>query len=171
MAGGAAGGALQKRPRVSAVRKLALSVLRICWWLLRPRTIGARAVVVDSSGSVLLVRHSYGTLWYLPGGGVKKGEGPATGLQRELREEVGIENAVIDGVVGLYHSRREYKDDYVAVYSVALDPAQAAQVRACSAEIAQIGFFPPAELPAEVSPATRRRISERFGARTYSDAW
>jgi 8-oxo-dGTP pyrophosphatase MutT (NUDIX family) len=157
---------------MSAVRKLLLSLLRMGWWVFRPRTIGARAVVVDPAGRVLLVRHSYGTLWYLPGGGVEKGEGPAAGLLRELREEVGIgEDAVIDGVVGLYHSQREYKDDYIAVYRVALDPAQTQQVRACSAEIAELGFFAPEELPAQTSPATRRRIAEAFGTRTYGDAW
>jgi 8-oxo-dGTP pyrophosphatase MutT (NUDIX family) len=156
---------------MSGLRKLALSVMRLYWRVFRPRTIGARAVVVDASGRVLLVRHSYGTLWYLPGGGVEKGEGPAAGLRRELREEVGIEDAVIDGVLGLYHSRREYKDDYVAVYSVALDPSQAQAVRVCSKEIAQAGFFPPGELPEAVSPATRRRIAERFGTPTYADAW
>jgi 8-oxo-dGTP pyrophosphatase MutT (NUDIX family) len=168
---GAAGGLLQKPSGVSAVRKAALALLRMYWWLFRPRTIGARAVVVDPSGRVLLVRHSYGTLWYLPGGGVEKGEGPMTGLLRELKEEVGIENATVDRVLGLYHSRREYKDDYVAVYCVALDPAQAQRVRACSAEIAELGFFPPGELPTQASPATRRRIAERFGTPIHGDAW
>jgi 8-oxo-dGTP pyrophosphatase MutT (NUDIX family) len=156
---------------MGVARRIGLFLMRLYWRVFRPRTIGARAVIVDPTGRVLLVRHSYSTLWYLPGGGVERGEGPLAGLIRELREEVGIDSASIDGVLGLYHSQREHKDDYVAVYCVALDASQALNVRRCSSEIAELGFFPPDLLPVETSPATRRRIAERFGARTYADAW
>lgn len=155
----------------SRIRRLVLALLRMYWWVRRPRTIGARAVLVDGQGKVLLVRHTYSSLWYLPGGGVEKGEGPAAGLLRELREEVGVEAAVIDGLVGVYHSRREHKDDYVIVYCVTLTPEQAGCVRVCSPEIAEVGFFAPTQLPEQTSPATRRRIAERFGGRSYADAW
>lgn len=164
-------GSLGNDLKMYNIRRIALSVLRAYWWLVRPRTVGVRAVVVDAQGRVLLVRHSYGPFWYLPGGGVEKGEGPISGLARELREEVGIENPSINGLVGFYHTQREYKDDYVAVYSVTLDPSQSRDVRKCSAEIAQIGFFRPDELPPDVSPATRRRIGERFGAPSTGDDW
>jgi 8-oxo-dGTP pyrophosphatase MutT (NUDIX family) len=153
------------------VTQLGFFARRVYWWMFRPRTMGVRAVIADESGRVLLVRHSYGSLWYLPGGGVEKGEGPISGLVRELREEVGIVEPAIDGLVGLYHSQREYKDDYIAVYAVAFKSSRAAEVRICSSEIEQLAFFPPSELPADVSPATRRRIGERFGAPRYGDAW
>jgi ADP-ribose pyrophosphatase YjhB (NUDIX family) len=151
--------------------QLGLIARQVYWWMLRPRTMGVRAVIVDESGRVLLVRHSYGSLWYLPGGGLAKGEGPTAGLIRELREEVGIANPTIDGWIGLYHSQREYKDDYIAVYAVAFNSSQTENVRICSAEIEQLAFFSPSELPADVSPATRRRIGERFGAPRNGDAW
>jgi 8-oxo-dGTP pyrophosphatase MutT (NUDIX family) len=153
------------------VTQLGLFARRVYWWMFRPRTIGVRAVISDESGQVLLVRHSYGSLWYLPGGGVEKGEGPISGLVRELREEVGIVDPAIDGLVGLYHSQREYKDDYIAVYAVAFKSSRAAEVRICSPEIERLAFSPRSELPADVSPATRRRIGERFGAPRYGDAW
>ena len=54
-----------------------------------------------------LVRHTYTDGWYLPGGGVKKGESFETALHRELKEEVALSNAKIERVLGIYHSRRD----------------------------------------------------------------
>ena len=53
-------------------------------------TIGVRAVVIDDEGRVFLVKHSYVTGWYLPGGGVEIGEALGTALARELLEEGSI---------------------------------------------------------------------------------
>src|SRR3989344_9072627 len=48
-------------------------------------------VVVESFGSILLVRHNYGEKkWSLPGGGVKQGEIVIQAARREAREETGI---------------------------------------------------------------------------------
>ena len=52
----------------------------------------------ERDGAVLLCRISPngrgGGLWTLPGGGLDFGEGPATGLVRELLEETGLEGVV-----------------------------------------------------------------------------
>ena len=60
---------------------------RLVWRVTKPRTIGVRAVLLDGAGRVALVRHTYTDLWYLAGGGVKKGAGIAAALFRELAEE------------------------------------------------------------------------------------
>lgn len=64
--------------------------LRKAWWRLRkPLVTGVAVIARDGEGRVLLVRHSYGTgLWTLPGGGLRKGEGPAEGAAREFAEEL-----------------------------------------------------------------------------------
>lgn len=51
-----------------------------------------RAVVVDDTGNILLVRpHGYDPdEWALVGGGVEQGENPVQAMQRELAEELGI---------------------------------------------------------------------------------
>ncbi|WBV64349.1 NUDIX domain-containing protein [Legionella pneumophila 130b] len=50
-------------------------VKRIQSWL-GLNTLGARAIVTNAEGHVLLVKHTYQPHWYLPGGGVKKENQP-----------------------------------------------------------------------------------------------
>ena len=51
----------------------------------RGMTLGVRAVVTDDRGRVLLVRHTYLAGWWLPGGGVDRGETTQAAVVRELR--------------------------------------------------------------------------------------
>lgn len=66
--------------------------LRLIWWAWRkPEIHGCNAIVYNSGGEVLLVRHSYQTpeRWMLPGGGIGRGETAEIAAARELKEEVG----------------------------------------------------------------------------------
>lgn len=77
-----------------AIRRLAY---RSAWILLsiyrfvrRPGLTGVKCVLTDAD-QVLLVRHTYGPrIWDLPGGGLKRGEAPATTARREMHEELGL---------------------------------------------------------------------------------
>ena len=55
--------------------------------------VTAGAVITDSQGRVLLLKHRFrpGTGWGMPGGYLKKGEQPEVALKRELREEASLE--------------------------------------------------------------------------------
>ncbi|MET9275830.1 bifunctional GNAT family N-acetyltransferase/NUDIX hydrolase [Kribbella sp. NPDC003557] len=67
---------------------------------LRP---AARAVILDESDRILLVRFEFadGPLWATPGGGLEAGETLVEGLRRELAEEVGLSG--FDDPVHLWH--------------------------------------------------------------------
>ena len=66
-------------------------------WTVRfshPRfAVTAGAIVTDSHGRVLLLKHRFrpGSGWGLPGGFIEQGEQPEEGLRRELREEILLE--------------------------------------------------------------------------------
>jgi len=56
-----------------------------CPYVIRPC---AYALVQDGEGRIALVRTPAG--WFLPGGGIDKGETPEEAIEREVREECGL---------------------------------------------------------------------------------
>lgn len=143
---------------------------RLYWRITRPRTLGVRSLILDAQDRVALVRHTYGSYWYLPGGGVKKRESFEAALARELREEVAITDFRIERLLGIYHAMREGKDDHVVVYVTRVEGAPEALAAADTMEIAAADWFPLDALPDGVSPATARRIAEyRSGATGHGD--
>jgi ADP-ribose pyrophosphatase YjhB (NUDIX family) len=140
------------------VRQQLFKLYRL-WGRLRPArlTVGVRGLVVDDKGRICLVRHTYQDGWFLPGGGVKVGESLVEAMSRELREETGIElPETPQRVHGVYSSFREHKSDHIVVFVVRDWDVGSTS----SAEIAEVGFFSPDDLPAGTSAATTRRIKE-----------
>ena len=139
---------------MSVLRKLGYRVYRLYLAVARPITVGVRAVLVRE-GQVLLVRHTYQDHWYLPGGGVKKGETLVEALERELWEEVGATCQDL-GLLGVYSNFYEHKSDHVAVFVCTTFELGDAQ----DGEIEAMAFFAPGDLPPSTSPGTKRRIAE-----------
>jgi len=152
--------------------RLAGKAARIVWRIARPRTIGVRAILLNQDGRIALVRHTYMDQWYLPGGGVKKGESIDAALFRELAEEVGVTDIRMERVLGVYHSRREGKDDHIVIFVALAGPDASAKLRRADlAEIEEAGWFAPDALPASLSPATARRIAEYREGVTGLGVW
>jgi 8-oxo-dGTP diphosphatase len=65
------------------------------------------AAIIRQRGKVLITRRPvdkpHGGLWELPGGKLHDGESPPEALQRELREELGIDVMVEDIFEVVYH--------------------------------------------------------------------
>ena len=134
---------------------------RLRCFITRPITVGVRVLLVRES-QVVLVKHSYESLWYIPGGGVKKNETVEQAMRREAAEEVGATLGDVR-LFGVYTNFYEYKSDHVIVFICEDFSIQDHK----SFEIEQIAFFPCDALPANVSPGCRRRIEEyQRGQRT-----
>jgi 8-oxo-dGTP pyrophosphatase MutT (NUDIX family) len=148
-----------------AVRRL----LHVYWRFSRGMTLGVRGLVIDGSGRVFLIKHSYVAGWHLPGGGVEQGETLVMALTRELREEGNIELGEQPALFAIYFNRRASRRDHVALY-VIRGFHQSAPPRP-NREIIAHGFFPPDSLPQDTALATRARIAEVLGGRTISERW
>ncbi|MDQ3014684.1 MAG: NUDIX domain-containing protein [bacterium] len=147
--------------------ELALKLRRLYWRIARPQTIGARAIIVNDQGAILLVKHKYGKGWFLPGGKVKKNEDPEAGMKRELKEELGITSVQINEVLGIYTNVQEYKKDTITVYVV----KQFTYIDKSHFEIESKGFFASDNLPEGTSPGTKRRIQEHLKQEPIATTW
>lgn len=137
-------------------------------WARRPVTLGVKGMVFDDHGRVLLVRHTYRPGWYLPGGGVKRGESLYEAVRRELREEVDV---ISNGETlhGVFSNFAEYKYDHVAIFLIT---KWHRAERHTSIEIANSGFFDLSDLPDDTSPGTLRRLDEyKHELRPESEWW
>jgi 8-oxo-dGTP pyrophosphatase MutT (NUDIX family) len=65
-------------------------LLKLNWFVRRPRTFGAHALALTPEAKAILVRLRYAPGWRLPGGGRGKDEDPRDAVLRELREEIGM---------------------------------------------------------------------------------
>jgi 8-oxo-dGTP pyrophosphatase MutT (NUDIX family) len=136
----------------------------------RGMTLGVRAAVFDGDGRVFLVKHSYAPGWYLPGGGVDRGETMEEALARELVEEGGIRLAGRARLFGVYLQRRVSARDHVALY-ICRDWTRPAPPKLPNFEIVDCGFFAPDALPEGVTEGTRRRLAEIAEGRAPAAEW
>jgi 8-oxo-dGTP pyrophosphatase MutT (NUDIX family) len=151
-------GAMSKAVAMRPLIDLAYRVRRRAMALVGWRTSGAKAMVFDADGALLLVRNRYGRTdrWLLPGGGIKRGEAPAAAAAREVREETACVLTEVTPIGVYVHLFR------ATTRSTAVPDGT---------EVAEARFFPLDALPEGVSPATRRRIEELAGTRAPNGRW
>jgi len=136
--------------------------------LTRGKTLGVRALVTDAEGRVLLIEHTYVKGWWLPGGGVDRGETAQAAVARELREEAGIDPVGAPQLVSVHANEAYFPGDHVLLFRVA-------DWRPCEmtsrGEIKGVGFFAPDALPEPMNPASKRRILEALDSRAPDHNW
>lgn len=137
--------------------------------LSRGMTLGVRAVVTDGAGGVLLVEHTYVPGWWLPGGGVDRGETAEAALARELREEAGIEPIGRPRLVSAHGNERHFRGDHILVYRV--ESWRRTGTAPIASEIRRAAFFPLSALPEGTTAATRRRLAEVLDGAETSAEW
>jgi ADP-ribose pyrophosphatase YjhB (NUDIX family) len=146
--------------------------LHLYWRLVRGMTLGVRAVVLregPGGREVLLVRHGYVAGWHLPGGGVEPDETFRQALDKELREEGNVTLTAPARLFAIYQNRQASTRDHVALYVVqAFDYGGAP---APTFEIKESKFFALDALPADTTPATRRRLAEVLEGVAPAEQW
>lgn len=131
-----------------------------------PKPCGG-ALATDEDGRVLLVRRAHEPYlghWDIPGGFCEEREHPADAAVRELREETGLE-AETTGLVGIWI------DDYGDTGVVTLNLYFTARITGGSerpdpAEVSELGWFAPGDLPADLAfPEHERLVLDAWAAR------
>jgi len=158
------------RSLVTPVLKAGYGMRRLYAAVVRPVTLGVRALVVNDDGHVLLIRHTYAPGWFMPGGGVGRDETLEAAAARELYEEAGIRSTGDMRLVGAYANFLQLKSDHVLVYEVQ-EWEEAGPAPHLGFEIAEYGFFPPDALPEDTTPGTRQRLEEFFSNRRPTTYW
>ena len=134
----------------------------------RGMTLGTRTLVLREGREVMLIRHHYAPGWFLPGGGVERGEAVADAAIREIREEAGIVAEGEPQLHGLFLNERQFRGDHVACFIVRRFhevPFRGGM------EIAEARFFAVDALPEGTSSGTRRRIAEVLGGLAPPREW
>ncbi|MEQ7154936.1 NUDIX domain-containing protein [Brevundimonas aurifodinae] len=134
----------------------------------RGMTLGVRAVAVDAGGRVMLVRHTYLAGWWLPGGGVDRGETIGDAAARELFEETGLRATAPGRLVSVHSNERFFRGDHVLVYR--FDAFEVGELTH-RGEIAEIGWFAPDALPDDAHRSTRARLAEMFAGAPVDPLW
>ena len=144
-------------------------IFHFYWRFARGMTLGVRGVVLDGSNRVFLVKHSYVSGWYLPGGGVEVGESFLDALRRELVEEGRIEVSGEPALHGVFLNNHVSSRDHVAVYIVR--EFRQDRLPEPNHEIVACGFFESTALPEGTTPGTLQRIREVLDGQPLITTW
>ena len=134
----------------------------------RGLTLGTRTAVFDRQNRVLLVQHSYGPGWLLPGGGVERGETIFHSATREIREEAGIIAEEDPVLKGFCLNDGQFLGDHVAILTLHKYTRQPWKP---TLEISHAEFFNLDQLPDGTTEGTRRRLDEIITNREIAHHW
>lgn len=139
---------------MKVIRKIGYKMFKVLWKITKPVTAGARVLLVKD-GKILLVKHTYQEQWYLPGGGLKKGETFEEAIKREIKEEIGGQVSNLK-LLGVYNNFYENKNDHVVIFVSNNFTITGKTDR----EIEEYRYFDLNNLPEKVSRGTKKRINE-----------
>jgi 8-oxo-dGTP diphosphatase len=138
--------------------RVAYQMLRVYWYVAQPDTYSVKCLLV-ADDDVLLVRHTYGdrSLWWLPGGRIKRGEAPSAAARRELREELGV-RPPLRAFATWFERKRATTTYYCFQAEVA-----GAKLTVDDGEIAEARWFPRDGLPPHREPLVSAVLSGEGG--------
>lgn len=124
------------------------------------------AAIIDDEGRILLIRRADNGKWAMPGGAMEVGETPAEGVIREALEETGVHCEIVS-LAGVHDSRRIGAETPHHLYMLSflcrpLSGKDLQTVPLTAGEILDRRWFAEADLPEDVDPGHRTRISQAF---------
>lgn len=120
------------------------------------KLVGAAAVILDSEGRILLVKHNYGKFnWELPGGLSEKDESAEDTAKREVFEETGLE-ITVGRLSGVYYEPAH--DMHHFAFICHMNENQ--QPQPDSKEVTECKYYSIDDLPRPISDFTIKRIQE-----------
>ncbi|MCZ2122539.1 MAG: NUDIX domain-containing protein [Anaerolineales bacterium] len=127
---------------------------RVFCFIFRPVRMGVRVMMIQDN-HVTLVRQTYLRGWFMPGGGLKRGETLEQAARREAFEETGAELGELT-LLGAYTNFAEWRTDHNLVFvchdfKIIGKPDK---------EIAELKSFPLKALPPDLWPGHVRRLEE-----------
>lgn len=149
--------------------KFIRKIFHFYFLLKRPLTMGVRVIVENDNGEILLVKHSYVSGWYLPGGGVETHETFEETALKELREETGVELLEAPKLLAIYKNKHASKRDHVVLYKAG--KWREAEAFKPNKEIVEIGFFPLDDLPKDITAGNLARLEEHYSGKPLSSFW
>ena len=152
------------------MEKFITKILHIFFGITRPLTMGARCIIHDGAGSVMLVRHTYISGWHLPGGGIEVGETCENALIREIIQECRIEITEKPVLFGVYLNSIVSARDHVILY-VSSSWNYKQDLPSKRLEIADSAMFNLTDLPINIDPSTRKRLDEWSGITERALTW
>jgi 8-oxo-dGTP diphosphatase len=134
-------------------------------WARASKAIAAAAIILNSDGGVLLVKHSYGPLnWELPGGAAERDESPTETAVREVLEETGLRVGA-ERLTGVYYEQQGPGREAVhfVFFCQSLDGTAIPQPD--GGEVTACGYWSREALPRPISDFTIRRIQDGLTTR------
>ena len=124
------------------------------------KRMAAGCLYRDESGRVLLVKPTYKPVWEIPGGVVEQNESPKECCQREVREEIGIEQEIGSLLLVEYnHQKSEKTESLMFIFDGGtLLSKQISAIRLSLDELSEFDLFEIDQLPEEMSSSLQRRV-------------
>lgn len=120
------------------------------------KPVGAAAVITDSEGRILLVKHNYGKYnWELPGGLSEPNESAENTAKREVLEETGL-HVTVGRLTGVYYE--PIHDMHHFAFACKLDVNQTPQPD--EKEVTECKYWALNDLPRPISDFTIARIQD-----------
>ena len=124
----------------------------------RKRVI-VQGVVADGAGRFLLCELTYKQQWDLPGGVAEPSESPVTSLERELREELGLELPVGDlAAVDWLPPYKQWEDAVLLVFDLGSVPDLVERAVLQPSELRAVHWTRPEQAADHVAPYVARLL-------------